>query len=152
MKRIVEKYSEVMITLREAAEFAYQAIRCEKSNSIDADAYAFVKGRVKECEKDTLNFKNRNEILLSEVEEGDVICSVDYKNHKDRAVSIYTNRASIEVCSAESHNVSAMRTAIDKWVKNSNIICYVAKDYREALKWLVKEDSQENNDILITED
>ncbi len=145
MKRIVEKYSEVTMTLEEAIDLAKEAVYYDRKEGTDTDTKTYLR----EVAESIRKFKNKNnEILLSEVKEGDVICHIN----KGRAVTVYTNKPSTEACNTGFVCVTETRTAIDKWVKNSNIVCYVAKDYREAMKWLVEEDSQENNDILITED
>ncbi len=146
MKRIVEKYSEVTMTLDEAIDLGEQAVYYDREEATDIDTKTYFR----EVAESIRKFKNKDEILLSEVKEGSIVCVL----HRDKArvVSSYTDNRSVSVYITDSRAALASRTFIDKWVKNSNIICYVVKDYREALKWLVKEDSKENNDILITED
>ncbi len=143
MKRIVEKYSELMVTLEYARGLASGAVIQGRRG--ESDAYEYI-----DKEIGLIRENKNNEILLSEVKEGSIVCVL----HRDkrRVVSTYTDRPSVNTYIIESRPAVAARTFIDKWVKKSNTICYVAKDYKQALKWLVKEDSQENNDILITED
>ncbi len=81
---------------------------------------------------------NKNEVLLSDVKEGDVICVID---GGERAICMYTDKRSAIVYNTGSRVATFTRSFIDMWAKGSNIICYVAEDYKQALGWLSKEES-----------
>ncbi len=143
MKRIVEKYSELMVALGYAEGLAIGAVVQGRRS----DAYEYI-----DKEIGLIRENKNNEILLSEVKEDSVICSV--KNNIKRIAIGGNDR--IIISSITGSGVSVQFKHIPEYaemlISNKDNVCYVAKNYKQALKWLVREDSKENNDILITED
>ncbi len=95
MKKIVEKYSDVTKLKTEKVEF----IPIESEDDMSNRFICYPK----------------NEILLSDVKEGDVICR---QNFSDRAVTKYTNKDSTVVTNRGTHTTSTERTFINKHVIN----------------------------------
>ncbi len=81
---------------------------------------------------------NKHEILLSDVKEGSIICRLQEKR---RLISTYTNNTSVTVTNVYIYtNNTNMRTTINHILSCEDTTLYVAKNYREAFEWLVKEE------------
>ncbi len=132
MKRIVEKYSEVTMTLEEAIDLAKEAVYYDRKEGTDTDT----KTHLREVAESVRKFKNKDEILLSEVEEDSIIC----RQHMDgKIIYKYTDDESIAESIKGAYNIKEVRITIKTTIKRPDETLYVAKNRKEALKWLIKE-------------
>ncbi len=129
MRKIVEKYSDVIWTDIDMVDFATQVVKSgidetDKSSSI-WDILTMQR------------LEKTGEILLSEVKEDDVIC-MQYKSK--RFVSTYTDDDFAEVVDAEFQIPLIKKASLNETVQASLVGCYVAKNYKQALKWMFREE------------